>query len=111
MQVQIQLVKEKTWDGYLANAEGDAKNYSQGTNKVAENSDVIPANQLIGSLVKSGYHENGDMNYVEVTDFSQEAGKTFVVTIEIITAEGLKTKETVEYTVPTKTTETNTSEA
>ena len=71
---------------------------------------MIPEDKLIGSIVKKGFHANGDMDYVEVTDFVQEAGKTFVVTIEVTTAEGLKTKETVEYTVPTKTTEPGTTE-
>ncbi|MCQ6561398.1 S-layer homology domain-containing protein [Paenibacillus mendelii] len=60
------LVKNKTWDGYLYGMENGVS-YSKGTANIAANQNVISANTKLGSLVKQGHHGvDGDMDYVTI---------------------------------------------
>ncbi|OMF50172.1 hypothetical protein BK138_28220 [Paenibacillus rhizosphaerae] len=73
------LVKDKTWDGYLFGVE-TGKNYSKGTAGVEAYLDEITANTKLATLVRQGYHSSGDMDYVTI-DWTKPA--TYVVKIEV----------------------------
>lgn len=96
----VALVKDKTWDGYLANVNAPAANYSTGTAKNDKYSDVIVKNTVIGSKLQKGYQNNGEMDYVEIIDYSKAPG-TYVVVIKVTDNVGHVTMKTVELTVAT----------
>ena len=85
------LVKNKEWAGYLANigSEGNpGKTYSKGTENNPEYLNQIPADVLIGSLVRSGLKSDGSMDYVEIDDF-REAPGTYVIRIDVLNRAGI----------------------
>lgn len=72
------LVKNKTWSGYLWGANTHI-NYSKGTVNDERYQNVIPAGTNLSTLVRQGYHSNGDMNYVAI-DWTMP--ETYVVRIK-----------------------------
>lgn len=95
---ETDLVKDKTWDGYLwSGTEAAPTKYSKGTANVTAFENVIPADTTLYTLVKSGFAADGSMNYTEITDWSTPA--TYVVKIEVTDNDG-NLSGVIEVTVP-----------
>ncbi len=93
------LIKNKFWDGYLWGALTEV-NYSIGVNGGDKGYvNLIPDNTLLESLVSKAHQGiDGDMDYVDIEDFSVSPGKYFVK-ITVINKYGLTAESTVELEV------------
>ena len=81
------LVKNKTWDGYLwSGTEASPVKYSKGTDANSTFLNIIPTDTTLYTLVKSGLASDGSMNYTEITDWTKPA--TYVVKIEVTDNDG-----------------------
>lgn len=92
------LVKDKTWDGYLwSGTEASPVKYSKGTAGIAGFLNVIPTDTTLYTLVKNGLASG--MDYTEITDWTVPA--TYVVKVEVTDNDGnVSEVSTVEVTVP-----------
>lgn len=93
------LIKNKTWSGYLNGKTG--KKYSSGNEPEKGYLDVIPAGETLSTLLQKGYHSNGDMDYVEITDFNNAPGE-YVVKIKTTNAADIKFEKEVSLKIEPK---------